>query len=240
MSKDAIYPNTLMPANMTESKVDLAKYTYLVRGIANRFSAISKAEFDDLYQEGMMGLWRAGQKFDETRGVKFPTYARFFIRMYMQRYVNTKLRLIRIPHHVEYDMFRETKKNWHKYAKTGIMPQSELYNKHHTSYVSMDSIITDDSGTMHEILKDDNVASLQQYKTRMAIRDLVDRAYEDNVINYREYFILNSRMSDKTLQEIGADMHVTRQRIEQLNTKAEGKIRAYFKQLLSNGELFND
>ena len=228
----------------------------LVANIAKRYRG-QGVDFLDLMQDGVMGLLRAVAKFDWTLGYKFSTYATWWIRQSVQRSVDNNGRVVRIPVHILErirKLRRQTRQleiRLQREPTLGELAESLGLDPAEVAFlldlevdiVSLDRPVRDDgeAATLGELLPapgpsvEDQVA--ESYRAELARRALTR-------LDSRERHILERRFgldddSPDTLEEIGRDMNVTRERVRQLQDQALKKLRglAEVRQLFE-GEAF--
>jgi RNA polymerase primary sigma factor len=210
----------------------------LVVSIAKRYRGMG-LPFVDLIQEGAIGLDRATRKFDWRRGHKFSTYATWWIRQAIQRAVSNNGRTIRVPVHVherrrkiqlakqqfEAEFGRAPTRN-ELAAATGLpadVVEDVFVATRRT--MSLNQPIAGESGDLielGELLADPHAGDLDEELDRRRYRSVVRRAMTH--LPERERLVLERHYGltgrPETLQEIGNDLGVTRERVRQLESHA--------------------
>lgn len=235
--------------HMSENKIDISKHQGLVHRVVKQYSR-NADNYDDLFQEGMIGLWMASQKYDASLG-KFSTYAYYWIRMKVQNYANSKFRPVHIPHNIQYDAARFNKKAWIKYMKTGKYTKpKEVENLEKLKFIHLDSSTTEDTyDTFHELVGDASehkIVDFMRYRSKRYIIQLCENLIADGKYKQRDwdilrmYYGLDKDEINHTFREIGLKYGVTRQRIEQSVKKSLGIIRTALKDKLKKGDMLED
>ena len=192
----------------------------------------------DLINEGNLGLIKAAQRFDETRGFKFISYAVWWIRQSILQALAEQSRIVRLPLNkigsinkinktyarLEQDFEREP--NAEEIAEALDITESEVKEsmKNAGRHVSMDApLVQDEDNNMYDVLKSDEVITPETELLYESLRKEIDRAIstltprEADVV--RLYFGLNGS-HPMTLEEIGEKFDLTRERVRQIKEKA--------------------
>lgn len=221
----------------------IAANTRLVVRIARKYRA-TDLPFADLVAEGNLGLIRAVEKFDPERGFRFSTYASWWIHQCIQRGVMNQARTVRIPVHVLKEsrayhqaarsLARETEHEpslGEVVAKTGqSLDRVHAILQFDAHAVSLDASFDDDDRTLLDTLQAEDVhlpeALLQKQQTSDAISDWL------HTLTPRQRFVLEHRFGVNgadvlTLDQIGTELGVTRERVRQIQIGVLQMLRNY-------------
>lgn len=192
----------------------------------------------DLINEGNLGLIKAAQRFDETRGFKFISYAVWWIRQSILQALAEQSRIVRLPlnkigsinkinkTYAKLEQEFEREPNAEEIAEALDITESEVKEsmKNAGRHVSMDApLIQDEDNNMYDVLKSDEVITPETELLYESLRKEIDRAIstltprEADVV--RLYFGLNGS-HPMTLEEIGEKFDLTRERVRQIKEKA--------------------
>jgi RNA polymerase primary sigma factor len=192
----------------------------------------------DLINEGNLGLIKAAQRFDETRGFKFISYAVWWIRQSILQALAEQSRIVRLPlnkigsinkinkAYARLEQQNEREPDALEIAEMLDIPESEVKESIRNSgrHISMDApLIQDEENTLYDVLRSDDTNTPEKELMVESLRKEIDRAIstltsrEADVV--RLYFGLNSK-HPMTLEEIGEKFDLTRERVRQIKEKA--------------------
>jgi RNA polymerase primary sigma factor len=208
----------------------------------------------DLIQEGNMGLFHAAEKFDHQKNIRFCTYASWWIRQFIIRYMTNKRRIVRLPHRKE-EMLRRIQHSYHTLSQTLMhRPRTEdIADELGIPVQDVNNIINMSSGPLPLEPSDDGRGDGETARyvyedyTYNPGQDLFRRYLREGTRNF-----LNSRLQDRerqvlsyryrldndapcTLKEIGDKLNLSPETIRQIEMKAMEKIRKNVRELRNSG-----
>jgi len=228
-----------------EAKQDLIQANLrLVIAIAKRYAGRGMP-FLDLIQEGNMGLIKAVDKFDYTKGFKFSTYATWWIRQAIARAIADQARTIRIPVHMVETIYKITRAQRQLVQELGREPTAEEISDRLEGALSADRIREiqrinqepvsletpigeEDDSHLGDFLEDKEVETPNEYTTKSLLKDELYEVMADLTERERKVLQLRYGLEDnhpRTLEEVGKEFNVTRERIRQIEAKAIKKLR---------------
>ena len=234
-------------------KLDTANLRLVVM-IAREYQKAFKTLLD-LIQEGNMGLMEAVKNFDPYRGVRFPSYAVWWIRAYMIRYIMNDWRMVKIgTTQAQRKLFFNLQKEKEKIEKEGLTPGPKLLaqrlNVKEDEVVEMEQRLAsrdlsvdvpigdDDEATLLHFLPDDKQSPEEQFadtQFRDLLRDKM-AAFAKNLKD-KELVIYQERLLNEeplTLREIGEKYGISRERVRQIEERLKKKLKTYLSKELKD------
>ncbi len=196
----------------------------------------------DLINEGNVGLIKAAEKFDETRGFKFISYAVWWIRQSILQAIAEQSRIVRLPLNQvgsvnkinrelnKFEQEHERRPSVDEIADRIDLPEEKIEEamKANNRHVSMDAPFVDgEDNSLLDVLADNNMPMADKALVQESLRKEIDRAIE--LLNDREQKVVRAFFGigspEMTLEEIGDKYNLTRERVRQIKEKAIRRLR---------------
>lgn len=220
---------------------------WLVVKIARDYEKVARNVLD-LIQEGNMGLMEAVQNFDPYRGVRFPSYAVWWIRAYIIRYIMANWRLVKIgTTQAQRKLFFNLKRESDRLEREGIYPAPkllaerlnvreadvvEMSQRMGGPDVSVDAPVQDESeSTLHSLLP----SGEESIEESMAKKELLQALHQAlsafrSTLNPKEERIFSGRVMDEdrlTLQDLSDELSISKERVRQIENRIREKLKSF-------------
>ena len=246
-TEEKLYSRKALTGDVNAKNIMIESNLRLVVNIAKHYRG-SSIQLSDLIDEGNIGLMTAVNKFDPEKGFRFSTYATWWIKQTIERAIHNQSRTIRLPVHVSKEINTIVRTHKHLLNTQNKEPNNEdvaeklersvddisTLLSYDIPIISYDQTITDDanSQSLAVFLTDDKALNPDSYLNEMDIKQVTSSmlnslSSRDKEIICRRFGLLGHE--PQTLQEVAAEVGLTRERIRQLQVISLKKLRNYLK-----------